>query len=46
MRTMIMGFSGWVRMQDHKNESVKVLDTALTVLATLIAATTWAMLHH
>ena len=46
MRTMITGFSGWVRMQDGRSESVKVVDTAITVIATLLAAATWAMLHH
>ncbi len=46
MRTMIAGLSGWVRMQDGRSESVKVVDTAITVVATLLAAVTWAMLHH
>jgi hypothetical protein len=46
MRTMMAGFSGWVKMQDGRNESLKVLDTAITVVATLLAAVTWAMLHH
>ena len=46
MRTMATGFTGWVKMQGTRSESVKVLDTALTVVATLLVATTWAMLQH
>jgi hypothetical protein len=46
MRSMMTGFSGWVRMQDGRSESLKLVDTAITVVATLLAAVTWAMLHH
>jgi hypothetical protein len=46
MRTMMTGFSGWVRMQDGRSEGLRVVDTAITVVATLLAAVTWAMLHH
>jgi hypothetical protein len=46
MRTMMTGFSGWVRMQDRRSESLKLVDTAITIVATLLAAVTWAMLHH
>jgi hypothetical protein len=46
MRTMIAGLSGWVRMQDGRSESIRVVDTAITIVATLLAAVTWAMLHH
>jgi hypothetical protein len=46
MRTMMTGFTGWAKMQDARSESIKVVDTAITVVATLLAAVTWAMLHH
>ena len=45
MRAIVTGFSGWVRMQDGRSESIKVVDTAITVVGTLLAATTWAMLR-
>jgi len=32
-------------MQNTKNESLKVMDTAITVVATLLVAVTWAVLH-
>ena len=45
MRTMMTGFSGWVRMQESKSESIRVVDTALTVVGTLLVAVTWVMLR-
>ena len=36
MRMILAGFSGWVRMRETKNESLKVVDTAITVMATLL----------
>lgn len=45
MRDIVTGFSGWVRMQDKQSESIKVVDTAITVVGTLLVATTWALLR-
>ncbi len=45
MRTMLKGFSGWMLMKGTQNESIKVVDTAITVVATLLVATTVAVLH-
>jgi hypothetical protein len=45
MRTMMTGFSGWVKMRQTTNEKLRVVDTALTVVGTLLVAVTWAMLH-
>ena len=45
MRMMMTGFSGWVRMRQTKSESIKVVDTALTVVGTLLVAVTWVMLR-
>ena len=46
MRMILAGFSGWVRMRETKNESLKVVDTAITVVATLLVAVTWTVLHR
>ena len=46
MRTMMTGLTGWAKMQDGRSASLKTTDTAITVVATLLAAVTWAMLHH
>ncbi len=45
MRDIVIGFSGWVRMQDGRSESIKGIDTAITVVGTLLIATTWAILR-
>ncbi len=46
MRTMIAGFSGWARMRDTKNETIRTVDTLLTVVGTLLVAVTWVMLRN
>ena len=49
MRTLIAGiagFSGWVRMRDAESGSLKVVDTAITVVGTLLVAVTWTVLHR
>jgi hypothetical protein len=43
---MIKGFSGWVLMRSGKHEAIKTIDTAITVVATLLVATTWAVIQH
>ncbi len=45
MRAIVTGFSGYVRMKDGRSESIKLVDTAITVVATLLIATTWALLR-
>lgn len=45
MRNMMNGFTGWASMKKTDNESVRVLDSALTVAATLLVAVTWAVLR-
>lgn len=45
MRAMMTGLTGWMKMESGRSETVQVTDTALTVIATLLAATTWAMLR-
>ncbi len=46
MRTVINGFSGWARMQQTSNESIQVVDAAITVIGTLLVALTWAIVRH
>jgi len=46
MRIMLEGFKGWARMRDVNNESLRVIDTAITVVGTLIVAITWSVLHR
>ena len=45
MRMMILGLSGWLKMQVPQSDPVRLVDTALTIIATLLAAVTWAMLR-
>ena len=45
MKTMMAGLTGWARMDATTNENLKLTDTAITVVATLLVAVTWAMLR-
>jgi hypothetical protein len=45
MRLMMTGLTSWARMRASANEEVKVVDTAITVVATLLAVTSWVVLH-
>ena len=45
MQMMITGFTGWAKMGKTNNESVRVVDTAITVAATLLAAVTYVALR-
>lgn len=48
MQTLMTGFTGlagWMRMESGRSEAMQVTDTALTVVATLLAAVTWAMMR-
>jgi hypothetical protein len=42
---MMIGLSGWVKMRQTTNENLRAVDTALTVVGTLLVAVTWALLH-
>ena len=44
MRTMIAGLAGWARMQQNDSEALRLTDTALTVVGTLLVAVTFAIL--
>jgi hypothetical protein len=45
MRTMITGFTSYMTMRNSKNQDIRVIDTALTVVGTLLIAVTWVMLR-
>ncbi len=45
MRMMMTGFSGWLRMRETGNESIRTVDTALTVVGTLMVAVTIVILR-
>ena len=46
MRMMLNGFSAWARMQHGHNENIRVVDTAITVVGTLLVALAFAMIHR
>ncbi len=46
MRTVLHGFSGWARMNNHDNESVQVVDAAITIVGTMLVAVAWAMVQR
>ncbi len=46
MRTVLHGFSGWLRMQQHDRDELRFVDTAITLIGTLLAAIGWVMLQH
>jgi hypothetical protein len=46
MRTVINGLSGWARMQPSDNQSIQMVDTAITVVGTLLVALAWMMVRH
>jgi hypothetical protein len=46
MQTIVEGFMSWLDVQSTRTHSARTVDTAITVVATLLIATTWAVLHH
>jgi hypothetical protein len=46
MRTVINGFSGWARMRQNDNDSVQVVDAAITIVGTMLVALAWAMVRR
>lgn len=45
MRTIVSGFTGWIRMHKAEQKAVHSLDAAITVVATLLVAVTFSMVH-
>jgi hypothetical protein len=46
MRMIVHGFSGWARMQYSENESIRLIDAAITVVGTMLLALAWMMVHR
>ena len=46
MRTLINGVSGWARMAHTDNDSLQLVDSAITVVGTLLVALAWAIVKH
>ena len=46
MRTVINGLTGWARMQNSDNETVQVVDGAITVVGTMLVALAWVMVRR
>lgn len=45
MKTMLTGLTGWMAMDRRCSESMKVVDTGLTVVVTLLVAVTIILLR-
>lgn len=46
MRDLMNGFTGWARMAPTNNESLQLVDGAITVVGTLLLTLAWAMVKH
>ncbi len=46
MRTVLNGLSGWARMSQTDNDTLQVVDAAITIVGTLLVAVAWAMVKH
>ena len=46
VNTMIDSFASWARMERENDEEIRHVDTAITVVGTLLVATTWALIQH
>jgi len=45
MRDIISGFNGWVRMHKAEQKALHSIDSAITVVATLLVAATFTIIH-
>jgi hypothetical protein len=45
MKMMISGITGWARFENTQNQSVKAVDTGITVLGTVLLAVTYMLIH-
>ena len=41
LRNLLEGCSGWARLQKNGDRKVETVDTAITVVGTLLVAVTW-----
>ncbi len=45
MKMMMAGLSGWARNEKTPNQSLKMVDTSITVVGTALLAVTYMLLH-
>ena len=45
MKMMFAGLSGWARLENNRSESVKAVDTGITVVGTVLLAVTYMLIH-
>ncbi len=45
MHDIVSGFVGWIRMHKAEQKAVHSIDTAITVVATLLVAITFTIVH-
>ncbi len=45
MKTMIAGITGWARMDSNRSQELRVVDTGLTALGTLLVIVTVLLLQ-
>ena len=46
MRSVVNGIVGWARMDKADKDAVQVVDSAITVVGTLLVALAWAMVKQ
>jgi hypothetical protein len=46
MKTILLGWNGWARMQHGASGKIRVIDAAITFASALLVAVTWAMIHR
>ena len=46
MKMLMNGLSGWARMENTQNQSVKAIDTSITIVGTVLLAVTYMLIHH
>ena len=45
MKLMMSGIAGWARFEGRNNEQVRGVDTAITVVGTVLLAVTYMLIH-
>jgi len=46
MKTILLGWNGWVRMQHGSSGKVRAVDAGITFASALLVVMTWAMIHR
>ena len=45
MKDLILGFKAWASLKPAKNDTIRVVDTGITVVGTLLIAVGYAAFH-